>query len=72
MDLQERLTEKINYLNEIYDKFYELNQRNKGEYNWRLRGLEEQLLALEQLRDDEKLNKDWDIAYKEDLRDSQR
>lgn len=72
MELEKRLEEKIDYLNEMYEKYDKLNQQTKGQYSWRLAGIRDQITSLEELREDESLQTYWSICYEEDLRESKR
>lgn len=68
-DLEKRLEEKLKYLKSMEDKYLELNRKTNFEYEWRIRGLEDQILILEELRDNHNIY-DWDECYKEDLEEA--
>ena len=68
-DLENRLNEKIKYLYEILKKYNELNDRAKYKYLWRENGINDQIAALEELRDNA-INDSWEICYEEDYRES--
>jgi translation elongation factor P/translation initiation factor 5A len=66
-DLEKRLEEQLEYLYKMRDKYQALNQRTKYKYDWRQRGIEEHISALEHLRNNE-VNS-WNECYEEDCRE---
>lgn len=62
----DRLNQKIKSLYEILDKYNTLNKGTHGEFLWRIRGIEAQIDALEELRDNKSDN--WRECYEEDVK----
>lgn len=67
--LEQKVEEKLNYLHEMQKKYRELNKKTKDTYDWRERAINDQIAALEELKQD-KLNNNWDDCYYEDLREA--
>lgn len=67
--MEDRLNNKLEYLYVMLEKYNKLNIKTKGAYTWRERAIEDQIEALEELRDN-KPNDNWDECYKEDLIES--
>ena len=66
--LENRLDEKLKYLYEMLKKYNELNDETKYKYLYRENGINEQIEALEQLRDNQ-TNDNWTECYEEDFRE---
>lgn len=69
--MEDKISEKIKYLNKMLDKFEELNKVVNDKYRYRSLAICEELEVLEQLRDN-KTNNSWDEAYEEDLKESKQ
>lgn len=67
--LEQKVEEKLNYLHEMQKKYRELNKKTKDTYDWRERAINDQIVALEELKQD-KPNNNWDDCYYEDLREA--
>lgn len=65
--MEERLNQKLAYLNDMADKYDRLNQKTHNKYLWRFNGICEHIEALENLRDN--ITGEWDDAYQEDLKE---
>lgn len=65
--MEERLNNKLDYLNSMAKKYYELNLKTHNKYQWRLHGINEHIEALENLRND--VTNEWNEAYEEDLKE---
>lgn len=62
----DRLDSKLNYYYEMLEKYIKLNDRCKdNEFQFRIDGLNIQIEALENLKND--VNNEWDECYAEDL-----
>lgn len=67
--LEQKVEEKLNYLHEMQKKYRELNKKTNDTYDWRERAINDQIAALEELKQD-KPNNNWDDCYYEDLREA--
>lgn len=67
--MENRIKEKINYLNSMAAKYSNLNERTKGKYRWREDAIHEHIYALENILNDKK--NEWDECYDEDLKESE-
>lgn len=65
--MEERLNQKLEYLNDMADKYHKLNQKTHNKYLWRFNGICADIQALENLRDN--ITGEWDDAYQEDLKE---
>lgn len=66
--MEERLNKKLEYLNSMADKYYELNKKTKNKYLYRLNAINDEIEVLQNLQNN--INNEWDEAYKEDLKES--
>ena len=67
--MNNKIDEKLKYLYEMFEKYNKLNIDTKGTYKWRMNGINDQIDALEELRDNIGIRV-WDECYKEDLAES--
>ncbi|CAI3605093.1 conserved hypothetical protein [Clostridium neonatale] len=66
--MEERINKKLEYLNEMADKYLELNRKTHCKYQWRLNAIFEDIRVLENLQYN--ITNEWDEAYQEDLEES--
>lgn len=67
--MKEIIKAKIKYLEEMLDKYENLNKATKDKYRYRSTALCDELDVLESIIDN-KSNDNWNEAYEEDLRES--
>lgn len=68
-DLKSRLDKKLKYLYVMLAKYNKLNIETKGKYLYRENGINAEIEALEQLKDN-KTNDSWNECFEEDLQES--
>ena len=68
LTIEQRIQNKLQYLNNMADKYDKLNQKTNNKYMWRYNGICEHIEALENLQND--ITGEWDEAYEEDLKES--
>ena len=64
--MEERIKSKLNYLYEMSDKYNKLNHITNWKYDWREKGINEQIEALENILNN--VFNEWDECYEEDLK----
>lgn len=69
--MEEIIKAKIKYLEEMLDKYENLNKVTNDKYRYRSTGLCDELDVLESIIDN-KPNDNWNEAYEEDLMESRR
>lgn len=66
--MEERIKTKLNYLYEMQEKYNNLNHITNWKYDWREKGINEQIEALENVLNN--IINEWDECYKEDLKEA--
>ncbi len=68
LTIEQRIQSELEYLNNMADKYEELNKKTHYKYLWRFNGICEHIQALENILNN--ITGEWDEAYEEDLRES--
>jgi hypothetical protein len=67
--MEEKIKSKLKYLNEMLEKYNELNRKTKNRYDWRGNAINDQIEALEDILEN-RPNNQWNECYEEDLKES--
>ena len=68
--MEERLNKKLAYLYDMAEKYNKLNKKTHNKYLWRLNAINDEIEVLHNLQND--ITGEWDEAYAEDLKESNR
>ena len=68
LTIEQRIQNKLQYLNTMADKYEELNKKTNNKYLWRLQGIQLDIQTLENILND--ITGEWDEAFDEDLKES--
>lgn len=66
--MEERIKNKLQYLQNMADKYEELNKKTHNKYLYRLNAINDEIETLVNLKAN--INNEWDKPYEEDLRES--
>lgn len=70
MEIRNFIQDEIDRLKEIYDKYEKFNRETRYKYDWRLRGIENQIDALQCILEKKSLAIDWEKCYQEDINEN--
>lgn len=68
--MEERINKKLAYLYDMAEKYNKLNKKTNNKYLYRLNAINDEIEVLQNLQNN--INNEWDEAYKEDLKESNK